>query len=597
MSPDDSPRSVDDLPQERSSLLSASASREPHDAAQRESRADNRLESLPSKLTLSGRVWLFSGIFLVGYAYGLESQVRSAYQPFATSSFKLHSYLSTINVLRSVVAVAVQPTAAKIADLFGRFEVILLSTMFYVLGMAVESTASSVYAFCAGAIIYQIGYTAIVLLLEVLVADFSSIRARVILSYIPALPFIINTWISGSMTSAVLSITTWRWGIGMWCFVYPICSLPLLLALRSVKHDPLIATNSIATWRRNTWSAFGYGNSTDRAEHPLDVLGLLFLVAGFSLILAPLSVIGSTVSHWRDPYVLTSLAVGIVCIPVFVVWERQGARVPLVPFHMLTDRGVWAALVVRSLLNTIWYVQGNYLFTVLIVAFDFSISTATRILNFFSFFGVISGVVVGYIVYRTRRLKAIIIGGTVLFSIALIILHGFPGDVSSRAKAGMISGQIIMGLASGLFAYPTQASVQASASPESVAIITGLYLSFYNVGSALGTCIAGVIWSQTLLPKLEDSLAFQANRTLAKDMYNSPFSVIAQYPVGTAERSAIIMSYASVQRLLCVVGLALCIPMILFAFALRNPRLSGDPVSDDTQQDRGVIIDRSHRRH
>jgi SIT family siderophore-iron:H+ symporter-like MFS transporter len=180
-----------------------------------------RMAVVSQNLTTAHRVWLFVGIFLVGYAYGLESQVRLAYQSYATSSFDLHSYLSTINVLRNVIAVAVQPTAAKIADVFGRFEVIAISTVLYTLGIAIESSAQSVEVFCTGSMIYQTGYTCIVLLLEVLIADFSSMRARVFFSYLPAVPFLINTWISGNITSAVLHATSWRWGLGMWAIIYP----------------------------------------------------------------------------------------------------------------------------------------------------------------------------------------------------------------------------------------------------------------------------------------------------------------------------------------------------------------------------------------
>lgn len=70
------------------------------------------------------------------------------------------------------------------------------------------------------------------------------------------------------------------------------------------------------------------------------------------------------------------------------------------------------------LLNLTWSIQGTYLYTILIVAFDFSIGSATRILSFFSFFGVLSGVLVGLVIYRLRRLKTIIIAGTFIFMTA-----------------------------------------------------------------------------------------------------------------------------------------------------------------------------------
>ncbi|KAF5010748.1 hypothetical protein FDECE_3103 [Fusarium decemcellulare] len=538
-----------------------------------------RMEVVSKNITTAHRVWLFVGIFLIGYAYGLESQVRSAYQPYATSSFNLHSYLSTINVLRNVIAVAVQPTAAKVADVLGRFEVIAVSTVLYTLGIVIEASAESVEVFCAGSIIYQAGYTCIVLLMEVLIADFSSMRARVFFSYLPAIPFLVNTWISGNITSAVLSATTWRWGIGMWAIIYPIASLPLLSCLYFLERRTWESEDGKETEYTTLIDLKTKKGRSDLVEK-LDVVGLITLILAFSLILAPLTVAGGTASHWRSWYIILPLTIGFCSGISFILWEDRGAKHPLIPFHLLRDRGVWSALAVRSLLNFAWYTQGNYLYTVLIVAFDFSVETATRILSFFSFFGVITGVLAGLVIFRVRRLKFIIVGGTCLFMVAFGVLIAYPGDASQSSKTGIIAGQVLLGVAGGLFAYPTQASIQASASREHVAILTGLYLSFYNVGSAFGTCLSGAIWTQTLYKTLESNLG---NATLAKNIYNSPFSIVPDYPVGTETRALIIESYSQVQRLLCIAGICVCIPMIGFALALRNPKLSEQQVQTEDE--------------
>jgi MFS transporter, SIT family, siderophore-iron:H+ symporter len=44
--------------------------------------------------------------------------------------------------------------------------------------------------------------------------------------------------------------------------------------------------------------------------------------------------------------------------------------------------------------------------------------------------------------------------------------------------------------------------------------------------------------------------------------------------VGTPIRDAIIESYQHVQRLLCITGICLCVPLIAFACVLRNPKLN-----------------------
>lgn len=81
-----------------------------------------RIEAIAATLTTTDRILMFLGVFLIAYAYGLDGTLRYSYQPTATDSYSTHSLLATVNVLRGVIAAAAQPTAAKIADVFGRFE-------------------------------------------------------------------------------------------------------------------------------------------------------------------------------------------------------------------------------------------------------------------------------------------------------------------------------------------------------------------------------------------------------------------------------------------------------------------------------------------
>lgn len=56
--------------------------------------------------------------------------------------------------------------------------------------------------------------------------------------------------------------------------------------------------------------------------------------------------------------------------------------------------------------------------------------------------------------------------------------------------------------------------------------------------------------------------------------YSSPFTFIAEYPVGTPERTAVIEAYNYSQKLLTITGTCLAIPLIVAALLLRNPRLT-----------------------
>ena len=541
-----------------------------------------RIEAVNAVLTRTDRFFLFFGVFLIAYAYGLDGTIRYTYQATATASMGHHSLLATVTTLRAVIAAAAQPTAAKIADVFGRLELVFVSVLFYVIGTIVESSATRIDTFLGGAVLYQVGYTCVILLVEVIVADITSLRSRLLFSYIPALPFLVNTWISGNITAAVLGATTWKWGIGMWCIIYPVCALPLMISLWFVGRRARKA--GILEKYKTPYQMMGTKKLMVELFWALDLPGIFLLIAVFSLILVPLTIAGGSTTSWNKAHVIAPLVIGILCVPVFVSWEMRAPR-PLVPFYLLKDRGVWGALGIACTLNFAWYMQGDYLYTVLIVAFDFSIMGATRISSLYSFCSVCAGFILGLIVYKVRRLKWFIVAGTTLFLVAFGLLIHYRGSPTSSSQSGVIGAQVLLGIAGGMFPYPAQASIQAATKHEHVAVITGLYLATYSVGSALGGAISGTIWTNVLPIQLEQNLALFGNATLASATYANPFAIAAVYPAGTPERMAIIASYQHAQRLLCVTGVCLCTLLIGFAFCLRNPKLGDEQSLPEAEEE------------
>ncbi|KAJ5096897.1 hypothetical protein N7456_007618 [Penicillium angulare] len=527
-----------------------------------------RIEILASHFGLWDRVFLFASLFLVAYVYGLDGTVRYTYQPYATQSYGQHSLLATVNVLRAVIAAAAQPTAAKVADVFGRVELIIISIIFYTIGTIVETFAKSVEAFAAGAVIYQIGYTCIMLLVEVLIADVTSTRSRLLFSYIPALPFIINTWISGNLTASVLRITSWRWGVGMFAIIYPVSTIPLLIVLWIV-HRRAKASGQLESFK-SSFELMGARKLTVELFWHLDVVGIILMIGVFACILVPFTLAGGVTSQWKTAKVIAPLVIGVLLIPVWMFWERT-CKHPMLPFKHLKNRGVWGALGIAVMLNTAWYLQGDFLYTVLYVSFGESVLSATRISSLYSFTSVITGVILGFIVFRVRQLKPFIVTGTCLFMVAFGILIYFRGGTGGSSHSGVIGGQILLGIAGGMFSYPAQASIQAVSKHEYLAVVTGIYLASYNIGSALGNTISGAIWTQVLPSELTKRLG---NETLAAQVYAEPLAFAAVTPVGTADRDNVILAYQETQRLLCITGLCLTIPLIAFALCIRNPKLT-----------------------
>ncbi|KAK9900499.1 MFS general substrate transporter [Cystobasidium minutum MCA 4210] len=529
-----------------------------------------RIQAISSCFTTWHRWVLFVSIFLVAYAYGLDGTVRYTYQGYATAGFGQHSLLATVSTVRSIVAAASQPAYAKISDVFGRIPILVFCTVIYVVGTIIEATSHSVGGFSGGAILYQFGYTGIILLVEVLIADTTTLRNRLLASYIPALPFLINAFLSGNVTSSTLETTTWQWGIGMWAIVFPVCTIPLFISLLHAERRA--KKKGLLEGIPSPYKAFLRKQDMIELFWQIDLVGLVLLAASMALILLPFTLAGGVSSQWKTAKIIAMLVIGfVVALPAFLIWEKKFAKHPLVPFYLLKERTVLAGLVLAMMLNGSWYLQGDFGYTILYVAFDQSVLSATRISSLYSFTSVCVGVALGIATRYIRRLKWFVVGGACLFMVAFgILLHFRGGGAPGAANvAGYIGGQILLGVSGGLIPYSVQALVQAATAHENVAMITALYLATYNVGSALGFTVSGAIWTQTLYSKLNEALA-PINATLAADVYGSPYVFADTYPVGTPERDAVIHAYQQVQRLLIITGLCMSTVLIIAALFLRD---------------------------
>lgn len=523
-----------------------------------------KMAAMSLYMSRSFRIAIFLSIFVLGFSYGLGSSLLSVYQPYATASFQAHSLLATSNTLKVVFAIAAQPAAAKLTDVVGRIEIIWLCALFFLSGIIVQASSSNVATFVAGAVLHQIGLSTTQVMVEVIVADLSSTRSRLFCYTIPNLHFIATIWLSGDIAESMLSHSTWRWGIGMWAIVFAVCVVPLVVLIKlgernaHKKGAPVLKAKWSTVMRNFAWQ--------------IDAVGLFLVMAVLALILTPLSLAGGVSSKWSSAGIIAPIVIGFCLIPVFIFWELRAPN-PLLPFENMRDRSVWGALGLGLFFNFAVAMQRGYLYTVLVVAFDFSVKKATRVGTVYSFMSFVCGPLVGLAVYRFRRLRPFIWFGVVVFTVAFGLLVRFRGGLGSGDQAGVIAGQVLLGLGASFFGFAASVAMQVTLKHEHVAVMIALFFSFQLIGNALGNGVAGSVWIQVLPKQLTQRMD---NATLAMETFANPFAVVAQFPVNTPTRTAIIESYQHVQLILCAVGLALCAPTLAFAAVLRDPKLNDE---------------------
>lgn len=523
------------------------------------------------------QVILLISVFLVGYGYGLDGQVRYIYTGYATASFGEHSLSSTILAITALVAAGAQPVYARLSDIFGRLEIFLVLIAFYVVGTVIECKATSIQIYAAGSVLYQIGYTGAIIIVLFIVSDFSSLKWRLFYLFVPSFPFIINTWISGNVTAAVGQ--NWRWGIGMWAFIYPLACMPLVACLVHMRY----LAGKTERWRvfKQRETKYQELGGLGFAKHlfwKLDFPGLLLLIACLGCILIPLTIAGGDNTKWKQASTAAPFACGWLLVPLFLFWEAKYARSPIVPYYLLKDRGVLAASMMSCLLDVISGIESLYMYTVLLVAVYESEKLATRIVSLLSFVSVLVGMVFGLVIVRVRRLKPFILFGCCLWIVAFALMIRYRSGKASHN--GIVAANCILGFGMAFFTYPISVSVQSCVSHENMASAIALLFTLYRVGAAIGSTVAGTMWSGVL----EDKLISALGPEFGKIAYKSPYKFILKYTKGTPQRDAMVECYKEVVRLLMIVAICLCVPLLCFALLLRDKRLS-DAQSADTEEE------------
>ncbi|CDH08431.1 probable Siderophore iron transporter ARN1 [Zygosaccharomyces bailii ISA1307] len=532
------------------------------------------------------RLLLLFCAFLCGYGYGLDGNIRYIYTSYVLSSFGEHSLISTINVINAVISAAAQIFYARLSDLFGRLWLFITAIIFYAMGTIIQSQSYDIERYAAGSIFYNLGYVGIILVLLLIMSDFSSLKWRLLYQFVPTWPFIINTWISGNVTSAANPQKNWSWDIAMWTFIFPLSCLPLICCMlhmwyKASKTEEWKLLNEEKTY----FQTHGLISYLRELFWRLDSIGLFILAISLGCLLVPLTLAGGVNGKWRNPHLIGPICLGGALIPVLLLYELKWAREPILPWRLIKDRAVWSAMGISFLIDFIFYMAADYLYTVLIVAVDESVESATRISSLSSFVSTVFSPLFSLYITRCTRLKPYIIAGCGIWMLAMGLLYHFRGGKDSHS--GIIGGLCVWGVGTTLFTYPVNVSVQSAVSHENMATVTALNYTLYRIGSAVGSAVSGSVWTQTLY---RDLLKRISDPKIAALAYESPYDFVAAYAWGTPYRDAAVESYRYVQRLLTIIAIVFCAPLMFFSLCLRNSKLTDEIAHENLKE--GEVIDR-----
>lgn len=330
----------------------------------------------------------------------MQQGTTGALSPYVTSSFWQHSLTPTVMIMSSIIGGVSKLTLAKILDVLGRplgyFICIWLTT----LGLVLMATCTSVEMYAAAQVFYWVGYNGLGFCLGIFIADTSSLRNRGLMFAYASSPYIITTWLSGPISTAILAGPGFRWGFGIFCIVTPVVTLPLFFLF--VHYFRVAKKQGLLPDRRSNRTAF---QSFTHYATQFDAIGLLLVSAGLSLFLLAFNMYPLQPLQWKAPIIICFLVFGIVLLIIFAAWEAKFAPVTFIPYDLLTDRTVVGACILAASLFVSFYIWNSYFFSFLQVVNGLTITEASYISQIYSIGSCLFALVVGFAIRITGKFK------------------------------------------------------------------------------------------------------------------------------------------------------------------------------------------------
>ncbi|KAF2222251.1 siderophore iron transporter-like protein [Elsinoe ampelina] len=480
-------------------------------------------------------------IWLIEFTMAFASGIINTLTPYVTSSFQEHSLTALTGVISSLIAGIFKLPYAKIMDIWGRPQALCLMVASITLGTIMMAGCNNVATYCAAQVFYWLGYNGIDFTLIVFIADTSQLRNRGLWIAFASSPYLITTWVYGYAANDIIyGVVGLRWGFGIFAIVLPVVCAPFLV---------LLFVNQRKAEKMGLIQARVPRSLLDLAKE-FDVVGILILATGLSLFLLAFNIYSYQADGWKSPLIICFIIFGALLIIGFAVWEKLFAPVTFIPWHLITNRTVVFTYVMAASLYTGWYVWDSYFYSLNIVLFNQSVVHATYIGNIYTigscFICIVYGLLLRFVSGRLKLYSLFWGVPLTMLGVGLMIKFRQP-DVNIGY---IVMCQIFIAFGGGVLVISEQTTLMAVSKQRDFPALLAMESMIISIGSAIGSTIAGAMWTGIFPAKLAINLPAEAQANLTT-IYGD-MTVQSSYEWGSPTRDAINLSYGETQRYMLI---------------------------------------------
>ncbi|KAF4974701.1 hypothetical protein FZEAL_8425 [Fusarium zealandicum] len=516
-----------------------------------------KAEAVTNVWTKQMLIATFVFLYLVCFVDNLLQAVQSNLIPYVTSAFAAHGLIATTGIVSTILGGVCNLTIAKVIDIWGRVWGFGAMVILIVVGMVMKATCQNVEMYAAAHTLYWVGHIGLIYVVDVVVADTTTLQNRLIIMGLNYTPTISSTFAGPKIAELFYVNVNFRWAFGAFCIILLAFCIPVMVIFitNEIKAKKLgIAPEK--PHNRTLWESVKY------YFVQFDVIGLALTTFGWSLLLLPFNIATKAPNGWASGYIIAMIVLGFLLLVAFVIWEKFFAPVPYFPFRLLADRTILGACLIYGIMFASIFCWDGYYGSYLQVVHFQSITISGYVINCFSLMAAFIGPFVGLAVRYFGHFKWPSFVGVPFMILGTALLIHFRH--SNTAINWLVMCQLFNGIYSGIWSLTARLAIMASVSHQDVAVALALWSMFGSIGSAIGLAIAGGIWTNILPDELANRLPESAQNMTAT-IYGD-IVVQMSYPKDSPERDAIIGAYDVVQQKMVIAGacfIPLCVVCLL----------------------------------
>lgn len=419
-----------------------------------------------------------SGILLGVFVSLLATTITSTALPRIVADLggSQHSYTWVVTAMLLTMTVST-PLWGKLADLVNRKALIQVALVVTVVSAAAAGFSHDMSTLITFRALQGIGAGGLMSLATVLLSDIISPRERGrymgLMGAVMAVAQIGGPLLGGVITDSFLG---WRWTF----FVGVPFAVAALIVLHKTLHLPARAQRRVT----------------------IDYLGATLIAVGVALLLVWVTFAGDRFG-WASWQTAAMVGAAVVSLAAVVLVERKVAE-PIIPLHLFRNRTFVLSIIASAAVGVAMFGTAVFLSQYLQLArgktpTEAGLQTIPMVVG-----TMLGGIVLGRIISRTGRYKAIMVGGAALLTLSLLGMSTIGTHTSFVIISVYLFG---LGLSVGALMQNLVLATQNTLDVREMGAGTAAVAFFRSLGGAIGVSVLGAVLASTVKHDLAAGLA------------------------------------------------------------------------------------------